>query len=534
MLAPAQPTTGVDTDHELLARYAARDDRAALAELLRRYAPIVYSAARRQTRDATLAEDVSQCVFIAFTRRAKSIRSGSVLGAWLMQTTRFAALNALKLRARRRHYEQAACTSRRELDSQSDPSVQSEHNWQSVEPVLDEAISRLPAADQTAVVLKFFRGLTTREIAAMTGATEQAVQKRVGRAIERLRKQLAPACGAPAALSVGALGRLLASRAVEAAPAQLLAHAAAASAGNASAPMLYGAFTMTAKTKVAIAVVTAAILLAGAAGFAVLAGFDQTGSSFPTPPSAPADPPPSKIVLDITATIDGSDVLNITPAGVSWTHLAYQAPSGITFNGSPVSTKSPLNLEKIGLSDADLSTATVLSRSGRGAVALDKTNVGAAIHFSDPEPGSAPYEIKIAFLPVAATAAVTPAPVTVVQTQPSTTLPSADTTVLDIKAFIDGCDLLTITPQGAQWQHTDSNWPSSVLLNDRPWDVQTAPVLDDIGLTGADLSTAQVVDRTAPDTAVMEKTPSGVAIYFADANGGGSQYEIKIRFSHTK
>ncbi len=94
--------------------------------------------------------------------------------------------------------------------------------------------------------------------------------------------------------------------------------------------------------------------------------------------------------------------------------------------------------------------------------------------------------------------------------------------------------MLAIDPQGANWRHMNMEWPSDVTVNGQKWDVRSRPFLADIGLTDADLSSAQMVGSSGRDTVAMEKTAGGVAIYFSDAVGGAAPYEIKIRFSHIK
>jgi RNA polymerase sigma factor (sigma-70 family) len=529
MLAPAQPSLAVEADHELLGRYVSGDDREALAELIQRYAPIVYSSARRQTRNSAMAEDISQCVFVALARKAKSIRSASVLGAWLMQTTRYTAANAMKVEARRRRHEQAAGSLQSEIDQASDPAAQSDRTWLSVEPVLDAAISRLSSEDQSAIVLKFFRGMTSGEIAAAIGITEEAVRKRVSRAIERLRGHLASAGVAPVACTAPELARLLASNAVVPAPPQLIAHAAAiaASAGK-SVPLIHAIIAMTTTTKSAIAIgVVIAVLLCGA-GIVLVAGdyfnFSSASSSTTIGPSADqaTASPNGPMTLDIRAIIDGSDVLKVTPDGAAWTHLYWDPPSGITLNGEHTSPTVRTSLAKLGLSNANLSSATVVSRRGRGLVALDKTATGIAIHFDDPDGGAAPYQISISFQPKSSTAAPTTLPALV---NPAT---------LDIKARICGADLLTITARGAHWKHLTAGWPDNISVNGKLWNARTTPANDDPIFTNLDLASAQVVARSGRDSVVMEKTANGLAIYFSDTFGGLSDYEIKVQLSTLK
>src|SRR4051812_42005716 len=95
-------------DCTLLARYVEHADQAAFATLARRHVGLVYSAARRRLRDANLAHDVTQVVFLVLAKKAATIRPGTVLSAWLLKATRYTASNMSKSEFRRRRREQEA------------------------------------------------------------------------------------------------------------------------------------------------------------------------------------------------------------------------------------------------------------------------------------------------------------------------------------------------------------------------------------------------------------------------------------------
>ena len=59
--------------------------------------------------------------------------------------------------------------------------------WNQLSPLLDEALSRLGEKDRDAILLRFFKDKTLREVAAVLGSTEAAAQRRVLRALDKLR-----------------------------------------------------------------------------------------------------------------------------------------------------------------------------------------------------------------------------------------------------------------------------------------------------------------------------------------------------------
>src|SRR5688500_376122 len=95
-------------DRELLKAYVEDSSQAAFAALVERYIDFVYSACLREVRDAALAEDVTQVVFLLLARKAATLRAGTVLPGWLFQTARFAGKNALRQQEQRRQREQRA------------------------------------------------------------------------------------------------------------------------------------------------------------------------------------------------------------------------------------------------------------------------------------------------------------------------------------------------------------------------------------------------------------------------------------------
>src|SRR5690242_8147037 len=127
-------------DTQLLFEFAHSGAQNAFAELVRRHIDMVYGAARRQTRDADLAEDVTQTVFILLAKKAYKVRNGAVLPAWLLSCTRYAAANARTAAVRRRHHENEAAAMKSEQTDQPDP-----RESEALIALLDKGLAKLPA-----------------------------------------------------------------------------------------------------------------------------------------------------------------------------------------------------------------------------------------------------------------------------------------------------------------------------------------------------------------------------------------------------
>jgi RNA polymerase sigma factor (sigma-70 family) len=198
-------------DAELLQRYADHRDERAFRALVEKHLNLVHAAALRRTGGhAHLAEEICQKVFTDLARKASSLHGHPALTAWLHRSTRYAAIDAIRAEARRQKLQETIATM---PDDQ--PENHETVEWERLRPVLDEALDRLKESDRSAMILRYFEGLGFAEIGKRLGLTENAARMRTERALDRLRSQLGRRGMTSTA---GALGVLLANRAVAAAP----------------------------------------------------------------------------------------------------------------------------------------------------------------------------------------------------------------------------------------------------------------------------------------------------------------------------
>jgi RNA polymerase sigma factor (sigma-70 family) len=206
-------------DTALLQEYVERRSERAFAELVERYINLVYSTALRIVRETDLAKDVCQSAFIQLAAKAPTIRSGDALAGWLYRVTRCLAANAVRDDRTRREYEMEALNMTR-------INAESSAVWEFVLPQLDDAMQSLDDNDQDAIVQRFFQGRSWREVGAALALSEDAAQKRVSRALEKLRQHLVRR---GVTVTIGALSLAIAANAVQAAPAGLASAIATAS-----------------------------------------------------------------------------------------------------------------------------------------------------------------------------------------------------------------------------------------------------------------------------------------------------------------
>ncbi len=210
------------TDSLLLKAYVERRLEAAFNELVQRHVDLVYSAAIRMVRDPHLAEDVTQGAFIALARQASELVERATLAAWLHRTTQNIAAQTVRTIERRRAREQEAFAMSESISTSQDVW------WEQIEPHLDAALGELIDADRDAVVLRYFHKKSAAEIATILGVSDDAAQKRVSRAVEKLREVFARN---KIMIAAGSLGILISANAVHAAPAGVTAKILATTSG---------------------------------------------------------------------------------------------------------------------------------------------------------------------------------------------------------------------------------------------------------------------------------------------------------------
>ncbi len=183
------------SDWQLLKDYVERGSQSAFATLVERHVNFVYSTCLREVRDAALAEDVTQVVFLILARKAAGLRETGTLSGWLYQTSRFACKNAMKQERNRQQYEQNVLDEviTQDIMAEVENSLSSA-DWTRIEELLHDALSHLNNNQRNVVFLRFFEGKSVREVGEVLGISEKTAEGRLARALEKMRRYFA-ACG---------------------------------------------------------------------------------------------------------------------------------------------------------------------------------------------------------------------------------------------------------------------------------------------------------------------------------------------------
>ncbi|HVU09166.1 MAG TPA: TIGR03435 family protein [Verrucomicrobiae bacterium] len=252
-------------DFELLRQFAADGSETAFTALVERHLHLVHAAAWRQARDAHLAEEITQAVFILLARKAKTISRKTILTGWFYRTTHFVAADALKAQRRRQWREQQAA--RMQTDFENAERAAANSAWEQIAPHLDEAMAKLGSKDRDAVLLRFFENKSFAQVGAALGVNEDAARKRIVRALEKLRRHFSRRS---VTLAATLIAGSIAANSVSAVPAisaqtiSAIALAKGAAAGGSTLTLVKGALKLMAWTKAKTAIVAGVVVLLAA------------------------------------------------------------------------------------------------------------------------------------------------------------------------------------------------------------------------------------------------------------------------------
>ena len=178
-------------DEELMARLSSGDP-ASLKALYDRYGDLVYSTTRRVLRDAHLAEDIAQEIFLRLWRQPeKYVPQKGRFVSWLLSVTRNRAVDEVRSRNRRYRYETASL----EEQKWDAPDNEASSSFLLAEladqrRAVKAALASLPREQRRSIELVYFGGFTNREVARLVGAPLGTVKTRIRLGMLKLRQAM--------------------------------------------------------------------------------------------------------------------------------------------------------------------------------------------------------------------------------------------------------------------------------------------------------------------------------------------------------
>ena len=306
-------------DAELLSQYILNRDESAFADLVNRYGGLVLGVARRQLADSHRADDVFQATFLALARSAAKLGTQTPLANWLFTV---ALRQARKLRGREYRRAKIESSVPFQIGSPSDPLAII--SGRELLQLIDDEVARLPERYRLPVLLCCVEGVSHEDAARRLGWSAGAVKGRLERGRNRLAQRLAARGLAPSALLLGSV----------AVPDELIARTVTLAANpwsNAVPPSVAAIVTLPARKLVPIALLVGSLVMAAAAGWALVPGRE-----------ANVEPIPVARVAEITAA---------APTGTTTTVDDDPLPAGSTQRFGTTRYRHGTTIDTIAISD---------------------------------------------------------------------------------------------------------------------------------------------------------------------------------------
>ncbi len=269
-----------ESESVLLQRFLAAGDTEAFAEIVRRYAGLVYGTCLRVLADTEQAADATQETFFQLMKKGGEVR-GSLAG-WLHRVAVRKAVDAIRTDSARRRRE----------EKYADTQAGSERKWQDVAPYVDEALDRLDPDTRALLVHHYLEGRSMADLADQTGVSRPTISRQIDAGLQRLRGNLQRR---GILVAAAALSTFLTEDTAQSAPAVLLQQLGKMTLmGAQAAPLVASAGSLSSILSTSLAAVAKIKLLAAAATVTVIIGAGlltyESLSSGPHATTAPARP----------------------------------------------------------------------------------------------------------------------------------------------------------------------------------------------------------------------------------------------------
>jgi RNA polymerase sigma-70 factor (ECF subfamily) len=169
------------SDFTLLSQFTETGDAAAFAEIVKRYARVVYSASIRILGDDAKAQDVSQETFFRLMRQPRIVTHS--LGGWLHRSATHLAMDVRRSEKSRKQRE-ITYVAEQQITRQNEPT------WAELSPYVDEALNAVQEPTRSLLIRHFLQGVPQTDLAKELSTSPATISRRIKTGVEQLQEQL--------------------------------------------------------------------------------------------------------------------------------------------------------------------------------------------------------------------------------------------------------------------------------------------------------------------------------------------------------
>jgi RNA polymerase sigma-70 factor, ECF subfamily len=185
------------SDHSIV-RAVLAGDKQAYGALVRAHSATVFRVAFRITGNEADAEEIVQEAFLRGYQRLESFQQRSAFGTWIYRIAVNCALNRISqpgIEAEYRHGEDSDPEQKTVQVAAQDADPERVLLSQEISAAQEMAMRRLTPTEKSAFVLRHLEDRSMNEIAEMLSIAPNAAKQAVFRAVQKLRRELAPLQG---------------------------------------------------------------------------------------------------------------------------------------------------------------------------------------------------------------------------------------------------------------------------------------------------------------------------------------------------
>lgn len=174
------------SDDDLIHQYIESQNQLYFSELYDRYADKIFAKCLGMLKDPTLAEDAAQEIFLKIFLKLASFNHQAKFSTWVYAVAYNYCIDLIR---RNKKIQQTLS-----IDDENAPQIADSTEISDAEFLemdmqqLGKALDKIPADDRAMLILKYKDRLSIKELAEMSGKTENAIKMKLKRAKDKVRE----------------------------------------------------------------------------------------------------------------------------------------------------------------------------------------------------------------------------------------------------------------------------------------------------------------------------------------------------------